>query len=260
VTTVFVRDDDLGKPFAPLDRFHALFVDREIPVAYQVVPAFLDDETAAQAVGYQRSAPHLVELHQHGNRHEQELDGVHLWSEFAGDASEADQRAAITDGRDRLAAMLGESFDPRVFTPPAHKYGPTTLRVLDELGVRVLSCGVHTSTAARAVYAAGRVLRRVRVGNRTISHHGRSLPGTGIRERSCALDIDQDGNGNRMNRTADELASQFAAARRHLAVVGLMFHHEGYDDPTKFDHVERFLDGLLTDPTVQFVPLGSLAD
>ncbi|MEZ5165907.1 MAG: hypothetical protein R2695_05205 [Acidimicrobiales bacterium] len=259
-TRVFVRDDDLGKPFAALPRFHRMFVDRGIPIAYQVVPSFLDGDTAAEARAMHDAHPDLVELHQHGNRHEQMLDDAHAWSEFAGSAPYADQLTTLGEGRERLTALLGPAFDPSVFTPPAHKYGPTTVRALEALGVRIISCGVHTDRLARAVYATARLTRRVRYGNRTLSHHGRRLPGSRITEWSCAIDVDQDGNGNRVTRSADELRRAFGDARRHLDVVGLMLHHECYDDDRKFAALEAFLDELAGDQSVRFVALGSLED
>ncbi len=260
MTTVFVRDDDLGSPVESLDRFNAVFIDRKIPVAYQVVPALLHDDVAEWSIDQQRRNPGLVELHQHGNLHEQTLNGTHLYSEFAGDVPEADQRVALADGRSELADRLGAAFDPTVFTPPAHKYGPTTLALLGEMGVRVLSCGVHPGLLPRVVYTAGRLGRRVRIAGHTISYHGRRLPGGELTEWSCAIDVDQDGKGNRVNRSLEDLRAQFTRARAELDVVGLMLHHEGYDGAEKFDALERFLDELVQDPTVQFAALGSLPD
>ncbi len=257
-TKVFIRDDDFGKPFEWRNQFHSMFVDRQVPIAYQVVPFFLDRSTAAEARAMREAHPRLVEFHQHGTRHEQTLRGEPVWSEFAGDEPYESQLATVLEGRGRLVDLLGEHVDLRVFTPPAHKYGPATLRALEDVGVTTLSCGVHVNLTARVAYGLGRMGKRVRIGNRTISHHAKRLPHSQIREWSCAIDVDQDGHGNRLTRSASELMKRFSLARRRIEVVGLMFHHECYTDNQKFDVIESFLDELCDDETIQFVSLGSL--
>ncbi|RMH72073.1 MAG: hypothetical protein D6683_14160 [Actinomyces sp.] len=257
-TLVFFRDDDVGAPCDAFDRFARLFVQREIPVAYAVVPAFLTPDTAEHVRTLAADHAPLVSFHQHGTEHRQELRGRPVWSEFAGRIPIERQRDIVGAGRERLTDLLGDAFDGEVFTPPAHKYTVDTVRVLDELGVRILSAGVHTGRVARLAYGVGHLLSTTSLAGRTVSWHGRCLPGGRVTEWSCAIDVDQDGRGHRVTRSAEELAALFRHLRRHLDVIGVMTHHECYTDEEKFTALAGFLDLLADEPDVRIVDIHEL--
>lgn len=260
-TTVFFRDDDVGARVEPLARVAELLLEAEIPCSYQVVPTLLSDDTARFARELKRSSPGLVFLNQHGLRHEQRLGGERVWSEFAGGRSYDAQHADIAAGRRLLEERLGPELDADVFTPPCHKYDAQTLRALAALGFTVLSAGVRTDRLSRLYYAAGRALGRVSLLGARVSYHGAATPVAGLAEVSCCIDVDedQDAAGNKLVKDAERLGAEFAAARAVLPVVGVMLHHERYQEPGRLETLRRFVAALREDPAVRFAPLPAIA-
>jgi len=260
-TLVFLRDDDVGEWTAALEHLVGLLLELGIPCHYQVVPRYLDADTAGKIRRLKGGDPELVHFNQHGLNHEQQLDGRSVYSEFAGGRPIEDQRADIAEGRDRLADALGEAFSSDVFTPPCHKYDHNTLRVLQEAGFEALSAGVRVDFASRLYYGLGRRLGRVEFLGKRVSYHGCSTPVSGIREVSASIDIHegQDAAGNRIDKTLEDLRREFSVSRGRLRAVGLMMHHEACDTEEKRRVLRLFLQELLADPTVCFVRLDDLS-
>ena len=202
-----------------------VLAERDVPVNYQLIPAAIPDDAVADLVALRNSAPELVRYNQHGWRHEAEVDGATTPAEFSGHPSAANQHEWIRAGRDRLAELLGDAHDPRVFTPPNHAYDASTLEALADLGFDIISAGYRSSSAARAVYGVGRALRRVDIAGRAISRHTRLGP-TGLRELSVAVNVDMDNAGERVTRDTADLVDQFERARSANSVVGVMLHHQ----------------------------------
>src|SRR5688572_21962540 len=127
---VFFRDDDAG--WAGERLLELLAVLEAVPVDLAVIPAALDPALAAELL----SRPG-VGLHQHGLAHvNHEPDGRK--HEFGPSRAADAQRADMEEGRERLAALLGDRVDP-IFTPPWNRCTPETGRCLLELGFEVLS-------------------------------------------------------------------------------------------------------------------------
>ena len=179
---VFFRDDDAGwgdeRLLALLDAFAA----RGLPVDLAVIPAELEPGLAREL----RERP--VGLHQHGLAHvNHEHEGRKCEFGPARDASA--QRHDIAEGRERLAALLGNRVDP-IFTPPWNRCTGDTGRVLAELGFAALS------REARA----------------------EPLRVPGLAELPVSVDY--------VRLSPDELGARIAAAIGSGSPVGLMFHHE----------------------------------
>ena len=262
MTQVFFRDDDVGPLTPALRRVMELLAAARVPCNYEVVPANLSPEAAKYLAEARAAHPGLVSLNQHGNIHEQTLNGEHVWSEFAGGRPYAEQLAAIREGRDRLRDALGDDFGARVFTPPCHKYDETTLRALADLGFDVLSAGFQTDRLAQWYYAAGRRLGRVSWLGRRVSYHAARLPRVPLVEVSCAIDVDedQDAAGQRIEKSEAQLAREFARARRVHPVVGVMLHHATYETDAKRDVLAAFLARLRADRDVRFTTVEAIAD
>lgn len=241
MTRVFFRDDDVGDLTPPLEWFIELFVGREIPVNYQVVPTFLTNESIAYLRQCVSSYGNLVALHQHGLRHSQEIRGTRVWSEFANNRPLAEQQHDIREGRNILNQAFQDGFDPSVFTPPQHKYDRNTLRALRDEGVLVLSASTHVSLPHRIVYAFGRRVGLTSVRSRGISWHGQQRPDVGLYELSVSVFAD---NGGHRVQNMDALLQQFAVARRRFNDVGIMLHHQVWRNSEDQDFLKRFLDRL----------------
>ena len=229
-----------------------LLVEEEVPCSYQVVPALLDREAAAYLCKIQARHADLIQLNQHGNRHEQILAGQQVYSEFAGNRPLVEQQREIEEGRRRLENLLGSAFDPTLFTPPCHKYDAATVTVLDTLGFRILSAGVKADSLSQLYYGLGARLGRIAFLGKRVSYHGRPVASSKLVELSVCVDVDedQDRDGNRIEKDSDRLWTEFSACRRRLAVVGIMLHHQCYDRPQKIDWLRTFVRRLKIEPGV----------
>lgn len=260
-TLVFFRDDDVGELTDSL-RFHLdLLIEHGVSCHYQVVPGYLDATCAGELRRRKQQHPELVHFNQHGLHHEQIIDGRTEYAEFAFGRSYAEQSKAIAEGRDRLQQSLAEAFSADVFTPPCHKYDAATLRALGDLGFAVLSAGLRTDWPSRLYYTLGRALGRVELLGRRVSYHRRFTPERRIAEVSVTIDVheEQDARGRRRDKTADELWSDFEAARASLDAVGVMTHHQACDTPEKQSALRGFLAQLAAEPGVRFGDLLDLA-
>jgi hypothetical protein len=260
-TLVFFRDDDVGEMSEPLRGVMDTLLEASVPCNYQVVPEYLDAAAVPELKRLQTGYSDLIFLNQHGLRHCQEIDGEQVATEFAGGRSFESQFQDIQQGREMLAAALGDSFSPDVFTPPCHKYDGTTLRALGALGFKTLSAGVRGDWVSRIYYAVGRQLGRVELLGKRVSYHLRVTPDPRLCEVSAAIDVheDIDRARNRLDKTADELWQEFEIQRTRLSVVGIMLHHQACDTPDKRIALRDFVVRLKQDPGVRFVTMGELA-
>jgi hypothetical protein len=238
-----------------------LLVAEGVPCNYQVVPSFVDEEAARYLRELQARHPEWIVLNQHGNRHEQQLGGQRVYSEFAGGRPYADQHRAIAEGRERLRSLLGASFDASIFTPPCHKYDAQTLRALHALGFTVLSAGVKLDLPARIFYASGRALGRIVWLGQRVSYHGGRSPTPPLADVSVCIDVDEekDAQGARVEKDAERLFAEFERARQRTACVGVMLHHELYAAPAKVETLRGFVRRLKAEPGVAFATIGAIA-
>lgn len=260
-TIVFFRDDDVGELTDPLRFLLDVFLEYEIPCHYQVVPHYLDSQSAAALRQIKRENPERVHFNQHGLRHEQMIGGQKSYGEFAGGRAYEDQLRDIRLGKEMLEQMLGDAFTPDVFTPPCHKYDAETIRALGDLGFAILSAGIHVGWASRGYYAAGRLLGRVDFLGKRVSYHQRMTPDPRIAELSVAIDVheDQAEDGSRLDKGLDELWSEFSAVRRHLDAVGVMTHHQACETPEKQRVFREFVARLAVEPGVRIVDMLELS-
>ncbi len=260
-TIVFFRDDDVGELTDPLRSLFDVLLEYEIPCHYQVVPDYLDSNSAASLRRMKHDHPELIHFNQHGLHHEQKIDGLVSYAEFAGGRGYEDQLKDIQQGKDMLEQMLGDAFTGDVFTPPCHKYDATTLRVLGDLGFDTLSAGVRVDWPSRLYYAVGRRLGRVDLLGKRVSYHRRITPDPRLAEVSVVIDVHEgeDTTGRPVVKRLDELWTEFGAARAGLDAVGVMTHHQACETPEKQNVFREFVARLAREPGVRFADMLDLA-
>lgn len=254
-THIFLRDDDVGALDERLARFVDVFAARRLPVSYQVIPHALSGACADFLRQRRESAPDLIEFAQHGLTHEMMVGGKRVYYEFGPERTYQEQFDVIAAGQAMLADRLGEHFNPKVFTPPQHKYNRDTLRALSACGVEVLSASSYSKPAYRVAYGLGRALGLSSIGRAGISYHGRVRPDCGLFELSISVPVD---DGSVHQSSAADVIRQIEQARRHSSSVGLMFHHNAYDPDVGARFLEELADRLLTVPDAEFHLLGAL--
>lgn len=153
---LFFRDDDAAEDIPPLRRLLSLFETREMGINIEVIPGLMTTECARLLGSAQSGQPKLIEVNQHGWRHENhETTGRKC--EFGPARDYQQQCEDIRAGRARLEEMLGSAFYP-VFTPPWNRYGAATCQALIDLGFHAISDiessrTVNVNTALRRIPA-----------------------------------------------------------------------------------------------------------
>ena len=222
---LFVRDDDIGELTDEVRCFVELFLEQGIPVSYQVIPTRFTNQCADYLIEKAEQYPSLIEIGQHGLRHEMTIGGKRLKREYGPEVSLSDQTRNVQEGLDLLRAQLGDRLPVTVFTPPQHKFDRNTLRAVAAAGHRVFSAAAYPSLHHRTAYKIGRWLGVSSVRHHGISHHGRARPEADLQEISISVAVD---DGRSIRCQADRLGPSIAKAAGHTDQVGLMFHHAVY--------------------------------
>jgi hypothetical protein len=255
-TRIFLRDDDVGAWTPAFWRFVACFRDAGLPVSYQVIPAQLSDEAAEHLRAFHAERPDLCEFGQHGLAHEMTIGGKRLTWEFGRERDLATQQRVIAQGKAIMQAKLGPAFAGNLFTPPRHRFDGNTIRALHAEGFSVLSAAAYTDPLRRAVYRLGRSLGMGTIGNRGIAYHPELRPEAPLRELSIAVAVD---DGAPVQRDVADVLAQIDRARKHTALVGLMFHHQAWDRPGGTTFLDDLVKGLQGLPDCEFVLLSRVA-
>jgi hypothetical protein len=257
MTELFIRDDDVGELTGDLTRFVSAFASRGLPVSYQIIPARLTTECAQFLLAAERDHPGLIELGQHGLRHEMWLGGRRLKREFGPERSLDEQSADISEGLKILEDHLGRDRPIDVFTPPQHKFDRNTLLAARAAGHRVFSAASYPTQLHRLAYAVGRRFGLSSFRHHGVSYHGDRRPEADLREVSISVVVD-DGRSPRLD--AARIGLAVAAAAATTDIVGLMFHHAIYDTAERCLRLEDLADALAAHGASHFHLLGALAE
>jgi hypothetical protein len=245
---IFIRDDDVDGLTPEFQRFFQLFYDRQIPVSYQIIPERLTQDCADFLLAARAKRPDLVELGQHGLRHQMTVRGKVEFYEFGPERSFEQQSQDIAEGRGLLRKRLGETPVP-VFTPPRHRYDRNTLKALAGQDFSIFSASSYLKPHHRLAYGVARALGLSSVGARGVPYHGRRRPDSGLFELSIAVAAD---DGGTPSGTAGSILADVAHASAREPAVGVMFHHQAYHDAAREAHLRELADGLAAMPGVSF--------
>lgn len=131
---LIIRLDDVGKEEACVWTLLNIFLQQSLPVACQVVPLWLTEDTIHklnQMATYHH--PHVI-LHQHGYAHVNHAPSGKKY-EFGHSRSCASQDADITNGMKILEAAFPSHFVP-YFTSPHDRLNQDTLDILEKLAFK----------------------------------------------------------------------------------------------------------------------------
>jgi hypothetical protein len=223
--TFFFRDDDGGwadeRLFDLLDRF----AHHGLPLDVAVIPTALEPGLARELRARDAATAGLG-LHQHGYDHtNHETEGRK--HEFGPSRSAAEQRRDMSAGHERLAELLGDSFQP-VFTPPWNRCTRATGECAVELGFRVLSR----------------------------EHRAEPLGVDGLAEVPVHVDWFAKKKGVPLGREA--VGEQIAGHVADRGPVGVMFHHAVMDDG-EMAATDELLALLARHPQTRFASILGLA-
>ncbi len=257
LTTLFIRVDDVGPLTQVTQAFLPLFRDRGLPVSYQVIPSRLTDECAHWLREEKARSPELLEYGQHGHTHEMTVKGRPVYYEFGPERDLGEQAQVIAKGRELIREKLGDALEPRLFTPPMHRFNRDTLVALGAQGFRIFSASCYAGPRFQAAYKVGRALGLTNLGRGGVSHHGGVRPEAPLTELSVSVSVD---DGDPVERDLDVLMKQLEAARKLTPYVGLMAHPNAWPTDEKRDFLQRLADRVLALKDVRFATLGRIYD
>lgn len=138
---IFFRADDIGAPGTQFSQLIELFKRHRLPLCLAVVPTWLTTtrfDTLQSLTGKHDSQ---WCWHQHGWLHRNhEREGKK--QEFGSARPVAEQTGDLEKGRQRLGAIMGNSFSP-FFTPPWNRCSIETLHGLHSMGFQAVSRSVN---------------------------------------------------------------------------------------------------------------------
>lgn len=216
--TLFFRDDDAGWDMPALDALLEILAEADCPIDLAAIPGGLDQPSANRLDTWRKVHPGIG-IHQHGFTHiDHEPEGRRK-CEFGPARPVEAQCRDIAEGREMLAALLGET-DP-IFTPPWNRCESETVSRLASLGF--------------AAFSSDRI-----------------VAGTAeLAQIPVAFDWDRQ---RREGRLEPALAEALAAAS---APFGVMFHHATLD-MCELARIREFLAVLSVHQSVRCVSMRSL--
>jgi peptidoglycan/xylan/chitin deacetylase (PgdA/CDA1 family) len=217
---VFFRNDDVDEDEAPLRRLLRLFLERNTPINLGVIPGRLTAACAELLAASAVAAPSLIELNQHGWRHQNhEREGRKC--EFGASRTYDEQLEDIARGQARMTEAFGPNWFP-VFVPPWNRCTEATRRAIDHLGFRALSAKQGSSIGAGAT-------------------------GYSFEEISITLDIYRWNGGARL-KSPEEIAGELIARLSQQELIGVVLHHKLMDEQAFF-FLGSLLDTLAAHPS-----------
>lgn len=226
--SLFLRDDDIDQDEDTLRTLMDITLSLDIPVNLEVIPGRLSPQTVRFLKNLKRINPTLVELNQHGWKHENH-EPAGRKSEFGPSRTFEEQFHDISKGKTILENTLEFRFHP-VFTPPWNRCTPDTYKVLDELGFKILS-----------------------------KDQGKQIvSGYAFREISTTLDLYR-WKGTPQLKSREEIIAHLVAQLCSQRTVGLLLHHKVMDAEA-FEFLDDLLTMLKDCPMIEFHTFESLAE
>lgn len=239
----FFRNDDVNELTPELVAISELFFTAGIPIIHAVEPGNLSDACANWLIEKKAQHGRLLEIMQHGYNHTK-----HSAGEFGGSRAFQEQYDDLRRGRDIMDRRFGDRWFPAVNFP----YGPynqATIRAVDEIGYKVFNGHYNPRLSRRLFYLIGRLLGKGQLLSRHVSHHLEIYPGTHVFTIDMAISYIDRYRGHYGSTDCDwfplaALMERFAAARRHIEVIGWLLHHRYHTTPASVKLVQDSIDAM----------------
>ncbi len=219
---IFLRDDDVFSFQEPSFRwFWKIAESMDIPVMYAVIPGKLDEDTAKVLLDKKRASPSKIDIAQHGYMHINHNPDIYPKYEFGPSRSKGAQKRDLLEGMKIMELSFGPDL-PRIFVPPFDGFDIVTLEVAEELGIEIFSADS---------YIIGQKYKFL------------NLP-----YRFAINDYAEDG-------TPIPVSFETMLKRYRLyylsnyKVIGILLHHQAYQDPSSRRDLALFLKFLVKEET-----------
>lgn len=252
LVVAFFRNDDVNELTPELIAISELLFAEGIPIIHAVEPGNVTDACVDWLLEKKARHGRLLEIMQHGYNHTKHFSG-----EFGGKRAYQEQYDDLRRGREIMNRRFGDRWFPAVNFP----YGPynqATIRAVDDLGYTVFNGHYNPRLSRRLFYLIGRLLGRGQIMNRHISHHLEIYPGTHVFTIDMAISYIDRYLGNYGSNQCEwfdtpALMQRFAAAKRHIHVIGWLLHHRYHSTPASLKLVKDTITAMRqSDPGIEF--------
>ncbi len=137
---LFIRDDDVKAAGGYFKEFFRLFLEKDLPVVYAVIPDGLDSRLAGMLKRQKARTPGLLDIVQHGWSHADHSRPGERKYEFGPSRCAACQGRDLKRGMSVMKSVFGKMFTS-VFVPPFHGYDATTLGLVKKCRFAGFSAG-----------------------------------------------------------------------------------------------------------------------
>lgn len=253
---IYFRNDDpdtfeFGDKRNELRQLTELFVEAGVPLIQAVVPKILTEETRDYFINIKQNKPELIEFVQHGYQHIKYVRG-----EFDESRSYEEQYEDIQAGKMLMVEKFGDLFFP-AFVFPFGIYTKDSMKVLDALNFKVLSCFWKNTTKHRIVYKMCHLFNIGPLFKYHISYHMKRYGKYKFYEFSNCINVIKKLDPV-IYFSPQELYEQLLNISKRTDLIGVVLHYNTLNNQTgteNLDKVKTFLEMLKKTEWVEFVTL-----
>lgn len=227
---IFFRNDDVrDKLDESLQIITGLFIKYQIPISHAVEPANVTQPVVDWLLKMKQEHPDVIEIVQHGYDHVPKA--VTISGEFGGSRSYESQLRDILKGKELMDRYFGSKWFP-AFTFPYGAYNHDTLLAIKKAGYKVISTGYTHSLKRQILNGAGVILRKKFLINKPINYFNERIPKLGILELPTSINLTKKtlNENNSIQKTFEELKSEFETKQDKFNLVGFLMHHRWWKD------------------------------
>jgi glycosyltransferase involved in cell wall biosynthesis len=241
---VFFRNDDVENLTKTLTDFTEYFLLNDIAISQGVIPGNITKKTASWLNEIENKYKYLIEIDQHGYKH---ID--YGCGEFGRCRNKQQQTNDIVKGKKIMNTLFGKNFS-RVFIPPKQFFSKDTIEILENNNYKILSGYVSIKNKKLLLYRLGIFLKRYNFLGKEISYHEKRFYDKKLRELSISVDVVKSYKDKIIINKYEENVKNYELAKKKHKIVGIMTHHEMFNDPQKMKELKRFIDYVKRDKNI----------
>lgn len=262
----FFRNDDVRSSLDDqLVELTELFINAGIPISHAVEPANVSDEVVQWLIEKKQRHPELIEIIQHGYDHSLnvliEANKKIYKGEFGGNQSYSFQHTRIKNGMNIMNEKFGDLWF-KAFCFPFGGRNEESIKVLSDLGFKVVNGSQDYTLKSSIFYAIGRALQREYLLGRKISWNLKHRYDGRIFQIDTSISIIKKFIDDKMNGayyTYDELIHLITLYSSRRKANGIVFHHRYHTDDTN-QLIRNLLLAIKNNNSITPVTLSTLYD
>ena len=224
---LFFRADDIAELNENFEKLIDIFIAHEVPIHLATIPQKLTNECIGYLTKIIKSYGDLIEIGQHGFSHENHSKSKDKFGkyEFGKNRTYKQQLDDIVAGNRLLKKYFKRKIT--VFTPPWHGFDENTLSILEKTGFSAISLG-----RKKVKFESQYDLRYIPL---RIDFNKRNDDGSWVSEDN------------------KEIIKKIFISK--CSTAGILLHHNAFNNPEEFSHLDKLLRFLKKDKFINFISL-----